>query len=156
MIYAATGHRPDKLGGYSDAAHTKLLTLAINFFINNKCDAAISGMALGWDTAWAEAALLNNVPLIAAIPFAGQEKMWPAWSQTKYNNILSKAKETVIVCKGGYASYKMQVRNEYMVDNCDTVVALWNGSPGGTGNCVRYTQQKNKPIINLWDKYETI
>lgn len=29
----------------------------------------------------------------------------------------------------------MQKRNEYMVDLADKVVAVWDGSKGGTDNC---------------------
>lgn len=42
-----------------------------------------------------------------------------------------------------------------MVDNSNAVLALWNGSEGGTGNCVRYAKEKNKKIFQLWDKYKS-
>ncbi len=41
----------------------------------------------------------------------------------------------------------MQVRNEYMVDRADLVLALWNGTPGGTGNCVRYARTRGVPVF---------
>jgi len=47
----------------------------------------------------------------------------------------------------------MQTRNIWMVDNCDLVLALWDGSDGGTGNCIKYANKIGKPIVNLWDKY---
>jgi uncharacterized phage-like protein YoqJ len=49
----------------------------------------------------------------------------------------------------------MQIRNEWMVDNAHIVLALWDGSSGGTGNCIKYANRKsvNKPIINLWSSW---
>jgi uncharacterized phage-like protein YoqJ len=41
----------------------------------------------------------------------------------------------------------MQKRNEYMVDNSDIVIAVWDGSKGGTYNCVKYAEKLGKKII---------
>ena len=152
-IIAGTGHRPPKLGGYSEAALAKLISFAGIHLKKIKPTTVISGMALGWDTALACAALELDIPLIAAIPFKGQELMWPTGSQERYTRLLSEVSELVIVSSGGYSVQAMQERNEYMVNNSDLVLALHNGSPGGTGNCVRYANKINKPIKNLWDEW---
>ena len=47
----------------------------------------------------------------------------------------------------------MFLRNEWMVNNADRVVALWNGTPGGTTGTVNYAKQQGIPIDNLWDKW---
>lgn len=159
MIVCGTGHRPDKLGGYGEEVHDLLVDLALDFFTTgggNKVSKVISGMALGWDQALADAAVRMNIPLVAAIPFEGQESRWPAVSRGRFNWLRSRAAEEVIVSEGGYAAWKMQVRNEWMVNNSDAVVALWNGTNGGTANCVRYAQRKDKPIINLWQEFEEL
>ena len=160
MNLAATGHRPDKLGGYGDWVFTRLVHLAETYLKSRpeilKHDiTVISGMALGWDTAWATAALNLKLPLIAAVPFFGQESQWPEQSQARYLNILDKAEHVEIVCEGGYDPSKMQIRNEWMVDQCNELVALWDGSKGGTYNCIKYAKKVKKPIINLWDMYES-
>ena len=41
----------------------------------------------------------------------------------------------------------MQKRNEYMVDKCDILLAVWDGSAGGTNNCVKYARKLDKEII---------
>jgi len=41
----------------------------------------------------------------------------------------------------------MQKRNEYMVDNADIVIAVWDGTKGGTCNCVRYAKKLGKDIV---------
>ena len=38
-------------------------------------------------------------------------------------------------------------RNEYMVDNSDYVIAVWNGKPSGTGNTVKYARKNNKMVL---------
>lgn len=150
---AATGHRSDKLGGYSNEAHNYLIKIAIDCLVEQSPEKIISGMALGWDMAWAEAGQTLNIPVVAAVPFLGQDEVWPPFSRIKYKNILSKCVDVIFVCDQGYAPWKMQIRNEYMVDHCDLLVALWNGSNGGTGNCIKYANKVNKPILNLWDKF---
>lgn len=48
-----------------------------------------------------------------------------------------------------YKPYLMQVRNEYMVNLTEKVIAVWDGTSGGTANCVEYAKKKNKEIIMI-------
>lgn len=153
MIICGTGHRPNKVGGYSKEAQSKLYYLAKGWLADNRPDKVISGMALGWDQALANAAYVLDIPYIAAVPFAGQQQAWPEESREFFDKLLGHAEEIVIVSAGNYAPWKMQVRNEWMVDHCDTVLALWDGSAGGTGNCIKYANKVGKPIVNLWEIY---
>jgi uncharacterized phage-like protein YoqJ len=41
----------------------------------------------------------------------------------------------------------MQARNEWMVDNSNAMIAVWDGSPGGTANTVKYAQAKERPVL---------
>lgn len=102
----------------------------------------ISGVALGWDTHWAMVCIRLGIPLTCAVPFQGQENMWNQSSQKLYHWILSKATEIVYVCEKGYAPWKMQKRNEWMVNNSDALLAGWDGSSGGTLNCYRYAAEE--------------
>jgi uncharacterized phage-like protein YoqJ len=43
----------------------------------------------------------------------------------------------------------MQIRNEWMVDRADQVIAIWDGTSGGTANCVEYATKMNKPILRI-------
>lgn len=155
MIVAATGHRPGKLGGHGHQVQCDLVDLGMRYVSAARPDMVISGMALGWDMAIAEAARNYQVPFIAAIPFYTQHAAWPKESQERYFNLLRQAHSVVIVCPGEYASWKMQRRNEWMVDHADRVVALWDCQQvsGGTANCVRYAERAGKPIDNLWDEW---
>jgi len=43
----------------------------------------------------------------------------------------------------------------YVVDNCDVLVALWDGQPargqGGTAAIIQYAEEQRRPIIRVWD-----
>ncbi len=151
MIIAATGHRPPKLGGYKipNPTQTKLIDLTKEILTQWRPNKAISGMALGYDQYFAQACLELAIPLIAAIPCEGQEKIWPESSQKIYHDILAQAAEVVIVSPGSYAPEKMKIRNHWMVDRCDKLLAAFDGSPGGTGECVSYAQKINRDIIRI-------
>lgn len=150
MKIAVTGHRPSKLGyeyNLNGPFSTFIRDKLREIIVSHKPKTMISGMALGVDTIWAELAIENQVPLIAAIPFIGQESHWPEDAQNKYNKILNHELTTIqVICGPGYSAYKMQKRNEWMVDQCDLLVAVWNGTAGGTKNCVDYAEGK-KPMI---------
>lgn len=153
MIIAATGHRPNKLGGYGSDVKERLFVLACYYLKHSRPSYTVSGMALGWDMAWAKASIECRVPFIAAVPFAGQESQWPHELQHEYHKILKHAFNVTIVCPGGYAPWKMQKRNEWMVEGADRIAALWDGSRGGTSNCVNYAIRRGKPIDNLWKNW---
>jgi uncharacterized phage-like protein YoqJ len=152
-VYAATGHRPDKLGGFGAHYHNRLVRVAAEFLAVHRPSKCISGMALGWDMAYAEAALSLGIPLLAAVPFAGQQSMWPLACQQQYQDIIDRAADVIIVSQNGFSARAMQVRNEWMVDHADVIAAMFDGSRGGTYNCLWYAHTNNKPIINLYDQW---
>lgn len=161
MIIAITGHRPDKLGGY----HKNPITVGVYKLLDGMVRTQkahdprlilMSGMALGADTMWAIIARELSLPLIAAIPFEGQDSKWfqPAkdlyWDLRRYADSTAPSGGMVkIVSPGGYSSRKMQARNEWMVDRCDRLVAVFDGSSGDTANCVAYAKgRKTIDFIN--------
>lgn len=154
LVIAGTGHRLDKLGGYSDKVQLRLAQLACAVFKLYEPRLVITGMAIGWDMALALACGELNIPFVAAVPFKGQEARWPEKTVDLYNRLLGKASEVVYVCEPGYEAWKMQERNEYMVDRADLILALWNGSSGGTANCIQYAQKVHKPVLNVWRSWE--
>ena len=56
------------------------------------------------------------------------------------------ADEVFYASEEEYKPYLMQRRNIWMVDESDYVIAVWDGSNGGTGNCVKYAQKEDKQI----------
>jgi hypothetical protein len=154
LVAAGSGHRPGKLGGYSAEAAARLDRFALATLRDYQPERLISGMALGWDQALARAALALGVPVTAAVPFEGQDALWPAAARDEHARLLSLCDEVVVVCPGGYAPRKMLQRDRWMVDRCTTLLALWNGSPGGTGGTVAYAAAGGRVLVaNVWDEW---
>ena len=160
-IVVATGHRPQKCGGFSEAARMLLKQIAIDWLRALKPRGAVSGMALGWDTAIVEACLHLGLPYVACIPFRGQESQWPLSSRMAYCDYLLKAANIIICSPGEYSAYKMQIRNERMIDmalqygpglNNSILLALWDGTSGGTENCILYARTRIQ-TMNAWSDF---
>lgn len=66
-----------------------------------------------------------------------------------YNYILKKADVVKLITGEDYKPWLMKKRNEYMVDLADKVIAVWDGSKGGTYNCVKYAEKKGKEIVRI-------
>lgn len=156
MIVAFTGHRPPKAGlTYSHDAEGdwEAVSRVMNWATDwpDAIHHFIVGGALGFDTLAARAAMGVGLPYVVYVPFVGQSSVWPASAQARYQLMLDNADGVNIVCEGGYSPEKMQIRNMAMVNDADVMVAWWDGSPGGTSNCVQYAQQRGIKVINLWD-----
>ena len=146
-VIAFTGHRPNKLGGYGQSPTRDLIEKRLRSLLDalkpSKC---ISGMALGFDQWAAQICIDLGIPFVAAIPFKGQELKWPCKSQSAYLVLMAKAIDVKVVCEGPYAAWKMQERNKWMVDQADEIIACFDGSPGGTANCLAYARLLGKTI----------
>ena len=157
MRIAVTGHRPSKLGG--DYTGDGTMAQKVRKWLRRQLeirnpDEVVTGMALGVDQWFAEEALRLDIKVHAAIPCDGQERIWPTASQVRYKLLLEQADVTPhVVNPGPYAAWKMQARNEYMVNYSHLLLAVWDGSHGGTGNCVRYAEKCGKPVVRL-DPFE--
>ncbi|RLI53077.1 MAG: hypothetical protein DRP09_16600 [Candidatus Thorarchaeota archaeon] len=114
----------------------------------------ISGGALGTDQLAAKAVLNlkkegRPAHLIIARPFPSQSSKWPAPSRQVLEILCNKADQVVDVSPDPYSPQKMQVRNEWMVDNSNTVMAVWGGAKkGGTWNCIQYAAAQGK--VPMW------
>jgi uncharacterized phage-like protein YoqJ len=151
MIVAFTGHRPDKLGGYKlpNDTYIKVCRAIDKALKELKPEKVITGMALGVDQWAAMIAYKLGIPYLAAIPFENQESNWPEKSQRTYRLLRKLASEEVIVSQGSYSIDKMQTRNVWMVDNCNKLIAVWDGSKGGTSNCVKYAESIGRDIYYI-------
>lgn len=144
-----TGHRPEKLD-CNEAAIKVMLNHAIEQAIQDGFVTFISGMARGVDI-WASELLLEHraatpsLHLICALPYSGFERRWsPQW-QTRYQAILQQADLIKTICPS-YSITAFQQRNEWMVDHSSRLIAIYNGSPGGTRNTIEYAKRKKLDI----------
>jgi len=156
-----SGHRPNKLGGFSgekakiiqDGIFGKCVDVvkraaAVGF------DTFITGGALGTDQIAAEAVIYvrkqsgyEHIRLIVAMPFPSQASAWPKHAQENFKRICEQADEVGIISEDPYTREKMQIRNVWMIDRSAACCAVWNGGNGGTGNCTAYAKSKYKPIL---------
>lgn len=154
-----TGHRPNKLGGYSGPRAEKIQDTLYSHLINiikraykNGFETFISGGALGIDQIAAAAAIYLKqeglpIKLIIAKPFPSQACKWPQRSQAVLDWLCGLADDVINVSDDPYTPEKMQDRNKWMVLNSDAVCAVYNGGNGGTGNCVRFALSVHKPVL---------
>ena len=140
-----TGHRPAKLSPTSYRSHVRQflssqLSLHPDLLV-------ISGGALGVDQVAAEVSLDLGIPYVFILPFP-VDVMSARWSSSARNHLLhliSHAVHTYTV-QSSFSMSGYQRRNEVMVNHCDLLCAIFDGSPGGTANCIRYAQDVGKAI----------
>lgn len=152
-----SGHRPDKLSfGYNEESPECLrlkqeILYQIELLIKDGTNSFCSGMALGVDMWCAEAVIelkkkYSAIELNAIIPCKGQEKRWSAEHKARYNRILSEC-ENVVYIAAGYFKGCMLERNRRLVDCCDVLLAVFDGTSGGTSYTVNLASKKGKIII---------
>ena len=150
------GHRPDRLGGYSDSVARVVREFALESLSQrkHKIDTVYTGMSQGWETATAEACIELGLPFVAALPFDNQEKFWSETAQERYHVLLEKAAEVVVVSPGPYSPEKTAARDQWLVSHGDVVLALWDGQKGGAGSLIYHAQAKGLIVANLWTFYQ--
>ena len=183
-IISFTGHRPNKLGGYDfNTKHNILIRqyfgrLLLQTIIKSDDNFHfITGGAIGFDQMMFHVCYLlrdkyftnkDKITVELAIPFKKQYIMWRDIDKQRHFEHLKLADictevDTIEKYKCDkvhielYHKDKMQLRNMYMVDNANTIYALWNGTSGGTNNCVKYAKSlKKNVIITHPDLFNTI
>ncbi len=143
MIVAFTGHRFVEASMDTEDRVKKALRETL---LELRPEKAITGMALGTDQWAAEVCLDLDVPYVAAVPCQAQDRYWSYAAKRRYQQLLDGAVEIVVVTKGRYTPEVMARRNAWMVQRCDLLLAVFDGSPGGTANCVRYATEVGRPI----------
>lgn len=160
-----TGHRPGKLGGYDILSQGYInLQHDLEAYIERNLemfDIVIghTGLALGGDTIWSKAILAmkekypRRVFFHADIPMMEQAEAWFKQSDIDfwYEQIERADFKTVYGSLAGVekherrelASKLLNLRNEGMLDHSDVLLALYDGTSGGTENAVKYAKKIN-------------
>ena len=152
-----TGHRPEKLpwGADENDPRCRRLKEELGCHLEGLYLAGlrhfICGMARGCDFYFAEAvlALREKYPdatLEAALPCDTQANAWTAAERRRYDHLLAECDEVSFVAHR-YSPGCMQRRNEYMVDASGVLLAVFNGTAGGTMNTVLYAQRRGLKVI---------
>lgn len=152
-----TGHRPQKCFGSEESIRLKLIA-AINEAIQNGYDTFVTGMAEGVDV-WAADEVLKikkeheKIKLICAVPFEGVEKNRTEEQKNTFRKIIASADNVAYVCPK-YRPWCFSARNQWMVDHASMVIAVFNGTPGGTEATIQYAHKKERKIVLLNDVKE--
>ena len=167
MTFCVTGNRPQKFpfDYFSGASIQMTAYFACLKRVAREClakgyDTFITGMARGVDLDFAiEIIKLKNtyrqyagVKIIAAVPHRSQAERYDRASKKKYDFVMENA-ERAIVFSEEYTPDCFFVRNRFMVDESDLVVAFWNEkNEGGTAYTVNYARKQGKEtnVISLY------
>ena len=152
-----TGHRPGKLpyslwdGNPQAEALKKELSDAIDTLILEGFGHFVSGGALGIDTLAALLVLEKRetnpaLTLEIAVPYPEQDERWDEKDRAVYRDILARA-DIVTVVSSGYDPFAPRRRNEFMLDLSDAVIAVFNGSRGGTSQAVSSAYDRGLRLI---------
>ncbi len=139
-VVAFTGHRHWK--------HSAVKASLDEIVVKYGRDAVwICGGAVGLDSHAAQYAMENKIRLWLVLPFspAVMSKYWnPAQKKVMEDTI--KYAEKVSVLSSIFDVKFYQERNERMVDLSHVLCAFYDGSAGGTANCVRYARYIGHPV----------
>ena len=153
-VVAVTGHQPPALGGFGQDVQQRLVKLAGAWLARHQPTGVMSGMAAGWDMAVAEAAVAAGVPLVAALAWPRQGEGWPEEARALFSRLLGAAVQVYTAFPARRADM-WTLRDRWVIDRGDQVLALWSGAPGGTATAVAYAEATRKPVINLWTAWST-
>ena len=131
-----TGYRPEKCPYFSEddpmcVDLKERLRSAIEEYILQGAENFYTGMARGVDTWSAEAVLelrrnYPDIKLHAVIPYKGQSDSWSVEDKLRYRKILNECDSRTITCPY-YIRGCMMIRNRYLVDHCDVLLAVYDG-----------------------------
>jgi uncharacterized phage-like protein YoqJ len=147
-----TGHRPEKLVWVSEQSVKRYLTKSIKQAIEDGYVTFLTGMSRGVDL-WAAEIVLqlrcemkrDDIHLIAVMPFPNFEKEWSEDWKRLYNAILDEA-DIKTYMKKYYSNAAYRLRNEYMVNRCNRIIAYYNQQSGGTEQTIKYAHKQGIEI----------
>ena len=163
MICCFTGHRPKgfpfprKVESLSYKSYLSELKSKINSLIDEGYDHFVCGMAAGADLDFALCVLeaqksTPHITLEAALPSPYKEGKKATEDTEQNRDTILPLCNYIVTVSDFYFRGCMQKRNRYMVDKCDLVLAVWNGTEdGGTWYTIKYANSKEKKVdvINL-------
>jgi hypothetical protein len=122
---------------------------------------ALSGLAPGADTIFAEVALTLAIPLEACIAATNVIEKYAPGPEREQHFRLRQASQHVHTlpfterCGQAYLAL-----GYWLVHSCDLLIAAWHGrpaaKPGGTGDVVAYARTQGRPVIHIHTGRRTI
>lgn len=150
MILAITGHRPQRLNFNMDVNHKdwdKVKTWLKEKIIELNVDIVFCGMAEGCDimTGIVVCDLIDagyKINLVCVLPCKDYGK------KNKYFGKLKKYASKWIELSDEFYKGCDNIRDKYMADNCDIMIAIWDGNKnGGVWSTINKAKIAGKKII---------
>ena len=154
-----TGHRPSKLPWRYDESDIRCEKLKQK--ISDTVEAVyfsgirhfICGMAQGCDIYFCEAVIMlrdehPDITIEAALPCEEQSKFWEERERNRYFRLVSLCDHETLVSRQ-YTNDCMKKRNKYMVDNSSVLIAVFDGTLGGTMQTIGYAAKCGLEVIEL-------
>lgn len=122
---------------------------------------ALSGLAEGADTLFAEEVLRLELPLEGVIAFDGLiEDFAPGSARNRYLNLCAQSQALHLLPFRSRSVQAYIALGRRLVQSCDLLIAAWNGLPpvdeGGTGGVVSYALRCGRPVIHIHTSDHTI
>ena len=113
----------------------------------------LSGMAVGFDLAAAEAVLacraeLPDLRLVAVIPFLGQQQRFSPSDRIRFDRIAAAA-DVKLILSESYHPNVYALRNDYLITHAATLITWYDGSVGGTRYTVERALARGRKLIHL-------
>ncbi len=154
-----TGHRPEKLPWGDNEEDARCLALkarlrdAVETAYAEGMRHFICGMARGCDLYFAETVLemrerYPEVTLEAAVPCPSQPSGWRLAEQVRWRRLLARCDMETLV-QDHYTPGCMLRRNRYMVDHSALVIAIYDGTDGGTRRTLEYALRQKVPFVDI-------
>ena len=153
-----TGHRNQKLPWKFNENDKRCiamkdeLRLEIERAIQRGYKTFLCGMALGFDMICAETVLdlkekYDNIKIIGALPCKTQDKKWRSKDRERYKNLLVHLDSVRCLYDDYMGKECMFERNRYMVNNSSLMIALFDGTSGGTKSTIDYAKKQGLEIV---------
>ncbi len=154
-----TGHRPEKLPWGDDetdprcAALKRKLYDAVESAFDEGMRHFICGMARGCDFYFAEAVIelrqkKGDIRLEAAVPCPTQADNWSEADRSRWRSLLALCNLETMV-QDRYTKGCMLRRNRYMVDHSSLVIAVYDGTAGGTRRTLEYALRQKILFVDI-------
>ena len=154
-----SGHRPEKLPWGDNERDDRCLALkaqlraALQKAYDEGYRHFICGMARGCDTYFCDEALrlrdrVQDITVEAAIPCLSQSDGWTEEQRQRYRDLLERCNYRTVV-QEKYDPGCMHRRNRYMVDHSGFLLAVHDGSTGGTHYTIEYALRRRRDVLVL-------
>ncbi len=160
-IVAGAGPRPERLtylgpaihypskGEWYEHMHRRLTRLAVTALRHHQAERVLSTLALGWETALAEAATSTGVPLTVLLPFAGAQAGWALVQRQRFGRLVTKA-QSVETLYGTRKPWMRARAQAAAAARADLLLLLFDERDPAVRRLTKDARAAGTRVVNLW------